>query len=102
SDAPHRSRYARAGPPSCSLRSQRGAWYHRGMRWLGRTDLRVLFAILITALIPLVGSVAFARKIVAHISATAFQPEFGAHLDQALTVYADLAKAMKDGLKHEA
>jgi len=72
------------------------------MRWLGRTDLRVLFAILITALIPLVVSAAFARTIVARISATAFQPEFGLHLDQALTVYADLAKAMKVGLRHEA
>ncbi len=72
------------------------------MRWLGRTDLRVLLAILITALVPLVGSALFARTIVARISATAFQPEFGAHLDRALTVYADLAKAMKDGLRHEA
>ncbi len=72
------------------------------MRWLGRTDLRVLFAILVTALIPLVGSTAFARAIIARVSATAFQPEFGAHLDQALTVYADLAKAMKEALRIEA
>ncbi|MBK8255430.1 MAG: HAMP domain-containing protein [Polyangiaceae bacterium] len=71
------------------------------MRWLGRTDLRVLLAILVTALVPLIGSVLAARTIVARISATAFQPEFGAHLDRALTVYADLAKAMKDGLRHE-
>ncbi len=76
--------------------------YDAGMRWLGRTDLRVLFAILITALIPLVGSTAFARAIIARVSATAFQPEFGAHLDQALTVYADLAKAMKEALRIEA
>ena len=71
------------------------------MRWLGRTDLRVLVAILITALIPLVGSALFSRTIVARISATAFQPEFGGHLDQALTVYADLARAMKDALRAE-
>ena len=71
------------------------------MRWLGRTDLRVIFAILLTAFIPLAGSVLFARGIVARISATAFQPEFGVHLDQALTVYADLAKAMKESLRHE-
>ena len=72
------------------------------MRWLGRTDLRVLFAILVTALIPLAGSIAFSRAILERVSATAFQPEFGAHLDQALTVYADLAKAMKDALRAEA
>jgi nitrogen fixation/metabolism regulation signal transduction histidine kinase len=72
------------------------------MRWLGRTDLRVLFAILITALIPLVGSTLAARAILARISATAFQPEFGAHLDGALTVYADLARSMKESLRHEA
>jgi two-component system nitrogen regulation sensor histidine kinase NtrY len=72
------------------------------MRWLGRTDLRVVFAILITALIPLVASAGFARTIVARISATAFQPEFGLHLDQALTVYADLAKSMKESLRHQA
>ncbi|MFO0590264.1 MAG: ATP-binding protein [Polyangiaceae bacterium] len=72
------------------------------MRWLGRTDLRVLFAILVTALIPLAGSIAFSRAILERVSQTAFQPEFGAHLDQALTVYADLAKAMKDALRAEA
>lgn len=72
------------------------------MRWLGRTDLRVLLAILITALVPLVGSALFARTIIARISATAFQPEFGVHLDRALTVYADLAKSMKESLRHEA
>ncbi|MEZ4300137.1 MAG: ATP-binding protein [Polyangiaceae bacterium] len=72
------------------------------MRWLGRTDLRVLLAILITALVPLAGAALFARAIVARISATAFQPEFGVHLDRALTVYADLARAMKDDLRHEA
>ncbi|TKD09811.1 HAMP domain-containing protein [Polyangium fumosum] len=43
-----------------------------------------------------------ARAMVARVSATAFQPEFGAHLDRALGVYADLAKTIKQGMRYEA
>lgn len=71
-------------------------------RFLGTTARRVVYAILVTALIPLVSAVLIARTIIARVSATAFQPEFGAHLDQALGVYADLAKAIKQEMRAEA
>lgn len=71
-------------------------------RVLGTTARRVVYAILITALIPLVSAVFIARTIIARVSATAFQPEFGAHLDQALGVYADLARVTKREMRAHA
>jgi nitrogen fixation/metabolism regulation signal transduction histidine kinase len=71
-------------------------------RFLGTTARRVVIAILVTALIPLVSAVFIARTIIARVSATAFQPEFGHHLDQALGVYADLARAIKQEMRAQA
>jgi nitrogen fixation/metabolism regulation signal transduction histidine kinase len=71
-------------------------------RILGTTARRVVYAILVTALIPLVSAVLIARAIIGRVSATAFQPEFGAHLDQALGVYADLARVTKQEMRAEA
>jgi two-component system, NtrC family, nitrogen regulation sensor histidine kinase NtrY len=72
------------------------------MPFLGKTAPRIVAAILVTALIPLVSALLVSRTIITRVSATAFQPEFGAHLDQALGVYADLAKATKQGMRAEA
>src|SRR5262245_23154172 len=72
------------------------------MRILGKTERRVVAAILVTAIIPLVVSVLLARAMIARVSATAFQPEFSAHLHRALEVYADLATAIKAGMRAEA
>ncbi|WP_437754240.1 sensor histidine kinase [Sorangium sp. So ce1389] len=72
------------------------------MRIPGRTERRVVAAILVTALIPLVASIVVARTVIARVSATAFQPEFGVHLDRALGVYAELAAALKQGMRFEA
>jgi two-component system, NtrC family, nitrogen regulation sensor histidine kinase NtrY len=71
-------------------------------RILGSTARRVAMAIFLTALIPLVFAMLTARTILARVSATAFQPEFGAHLDQALGVYSDLARALKREMHAEA
>src|SRR5262249_30171391 len=71
-------------------------------RFLGRTERRVVSAILVTAMIPLVGSLLAGRTIIANISATAFQPEFGEHLDQTLLVYADLVKTIKESMRFQA
>src|SRR5262249_23625939 len=76
--------------------------YHARMRILGTTARRVVYAILVTALIPLVAAVLTSRAIIARVSATAFQPEFGAHLDRSLGVYADLARALKREMRTEA
>jgi nitrogen fixation/metabolism regulation signal transduction histidine kinase len=71
-------------------------------RILGTTARRVAAAIFITALLPLVAGTLTARALLARASAIAFQPEFGAHLDRALGVYADLAKAIKAEMRAEA
>ncbi len=69
---------------------------------MGRTERRVVFAVLVTALIPLVAALFMARAMVARVSAVAFQPEFGMHLDRALELYADLARVTKQSMRHEA
>jgi two-component system nitrogen regulation sensor histidine kinase NtrY len=72
------------------------------MRSFGTTARRVVFAILLTALIPLVAALVIARALIERVSDTAFQPEFGARIEQAQGVYADLVKATKQGMKWEA
>jgi nitrogen fixation/metabolism regulation signal transduction histidine kinase len=72
------------------------------MRILGRTERRVVSAILVTALIPLVAAILIARAVIQRVSAAAFQPEFSAHLHQSLGVYRELAAAIKQGMRYEA
>ncbi|HZF52961.1 MAG TPA: ATP-binding protein [Polyangiaceae bacterium] len=72
------------------------------MRILGRTERRVVSAILITALIPLVASILIARAVIQRVSAAAFQPEFSAHLHRSLGVYRELAASIKQGMRFEA
>lgn len=70
-----------------------------GRTFLGRTERRVVAAILLTALIPLVFTVLIARTIIQRVSAAAFQPEFSAHLHRALGVYSELAVAIKHSMR---
>src|SRR4029078_773482 len=72
------------------------------MRIFGTTARRIVYAILLTALIPVVSSLLVSRAIIARVSATAVQPEFAAQLDRSLAVYADLARALKQGMRAEA
>lgn len=72
------------------------------MQILGRTERRVVSAILVTALIPLVASILIARAVIQRVSAAAFQPEFSAHLHRALGVYRELATSIKQGMRYEA
>jgi nitrogen fixation/metabolism regulation signal transduction histidine kinase len=73
----------------------------RLLGFLGRTERRVVLAILTTALIPLLGSLLIGRTIIDRITATAFVPEFGQQLEKSLDVYADLAKAIKQAMRAE-
>ena len=72
------------------------------MAILGRTERRLALAIVLTAVIPLIVSIYFARAIFDRVLAQALSPELGEHLDQALGVYQDLAKAIKDDMRHQA
>src|SRR5450432_2463102 len=72
------------------------------MAILGRTERRLAFDIVLTAVIPLIVSLYFVRSVFDRLLAQAMTPELGEHLDQALGVYQDLAKAIKDGMRHQA
>src|SRR5262245_986603 len=72
------------------------------MAILGRTESRLALAIVLTAVIPLIVAIYFASTLVDRAWEQAFTPEFGEHLDQALGVYQELAKAVKDGMRHQA
>ncbi|MBW2526696.1 MAG: HAMP domain-containing protein [Deltaproteobacteria bacterium] len=71
-------------------------------RKVGRTERRVVLAILVTAIVPLATAMGLAEVYIQRLSQTAFQPEFSEHLDRALGVYADLVKSMKSSMRHEA
>ncbi len=68
----------------------------------GQTARRVVYAILITALIPLLSAFFVSRAVIERISAAAFQPEFDAHIERSIGVYAELAKALKQAMRAEA
>jgi two-component system nitrogen regulation sensor histidine kinase NtrY len=72
------------------------------MAILGRTERRLAFAIVLTAVIPLIVSIYFANSLVDRTFAQVFTPELGEHLDQALGVYQDLAKSLKEGMRYQA
>lgn len=62
---------------------------------------RVVAALVVTALLPLVTAIALANTVIQRASSTAFQDEFGEHLERSLGVYADLVEAMKTSMQHE-
>ncbi len=72
------------------------------MAIVGRTERRLAFAIVLTAVIPLIVSIYFANQLVDRAFAQAFTPELGEHLDQSLGVYQDLARSLKEGMRHQA
>jgi two-component system nitrogen regulation sensor histidine kinase NtrY len=67
-----------------------------------RTESRLALAIVLTAVIPLVVSLYFVKRLVYQVFAQAFTPELGQHLDQARGVYRELAKSVKDDMRHQA
>jgi two-component system nitrogen regulation sensor histidine kinase NtrY len=86
-----------------ALVPRRAAAYARRVApFIGRTERRVVLAILVTALVPLVATMGYAGLVVRGVSEAAFQPEFDGYLDRALGVYADLVKAMKSSMRNEA
>ncbi|MEM9696871.1 MAG: ATP-binding protein, partial [Myxococcota bacterium] len=68
---------------------------------VGPTQRRVVLALLITGLVPLVSAMVLATTIVNRVALTAFQPEFGGQLERSLETYADLVKALKRAMKSD-
>jgi len=71
------------------------------IRAIGRTERRVVLALLVTAVVPLLTAMWLAKGAIDGISRTAFQPEFSEHLERSLGVYADLVRAMKRAMRAE-
>jgi nitrogen fixation/metabolism regulation signal transduction histidine kinase len=63
---------------------------------------RLTFAILLTALIPVLVAIWLAETTVRQTSARFFVPEVGASLDRSLGLYQELARAVKAAMKSEA
>jgi nitrogen fixation/metabolism regulation signal transduction histidine kinase len=72
------------------------------MAILGRTERRLVLAIVLTAAIPLIAAIYFANRLVGYAFAQAFQPELAETLDHSLELYQELARAMKDGMRYQA
>ena len=68
----------------------------------GRIRRRLALAIVLTALIPLVVAVLLAHSMVKTTSARFFEPEVGTRLDQSLSLYQELARAVKASMRNEA
>jgi nitrogen fixation/metabolism regulation signal transduction histidine kinase len=63
---------------------------------------RLALAIVLTAAIPLGAAIVFARSMVQQASERFFVPELRQNLERSLEMYADLARATKANMRHEA
>lgn len=72
------------------------------MRLPGRTERRLAFALLLVAVLPLAASVVVARSLLRRATSLFFNADVGTELDRSLSIYADLAKAMKETLRARA
>jgi signal transduction histidine kinase len=72
------------------------------MAIVGRTERRVAFAIVLTAVIPLIVFAYQARVLYDRIIAQVTYPELSENLDRALGAYGDLVTAIKNDMRHQA
>jgi two-component system, NtrC family, nitrogen regulation sensor histidine kinase NtrY len=68
----------------------------------GRIRRRLALAIVLTALIPVCAAIWLSRSMLRQSSARFFLPEIGQRLEQSLTLYQDLAAAVKGRMRAEA
>src|SRR5262249_15733085 len=72
------------------------------MAILGRTERRLAFAIVLTAVIPLIVSIYFAKRLVDAAFAQARISELRENLERSFGVYQDLVKSLKEGMRYQA
>lgn len=68
----------------------------------GRIRRRLALAILLTALIPMLGATWLARRAVRQTSSRFYQSEVGTRLDQSLGLYQELARSVKGSMRNAA
>jgi two-component system, NtrC family, nitrogen regulation sensor histidine kinase NtrY len=72
------------------------------MRLPGRTERRLALALLLVAVLPLAASMVVARSLLRRATSLFFNADVGTELDRSLSIYGDLAKAMKETLRAKA
>jgi hypothetical protein len=70
-------------------------------RFIGKTERRVVAALLVTAILPLIAAMWWANGVITNVTRTAFQQEYLDQLDRSLGVYKDLVANMKRAMRNE-
>src|SRR5690242_8390152 len=68
----------------------------------GRIRRRLTFAVVVTAVIPVLVSIWIANSMVKRTAQRFYNPNVGARLDQSLDLYQELASAVKASMRHAA
>lgn len=67
----------------------------------GKSERRLVLALLLTSLVPLAAAIYLARSMLAYSADLWFNPEVGQQLDRGVDVYKDYVKAIKDDMRHQ-
>jgi nitrogen fixation/metabolism regulation signal transduction histidine kinase len=68
---------------------------------LGKTERRIAFVVLVTALVPLASAMLLAYSMLGRAAAVGVQPEVEQQLERGIDLYKDYIGAVKQGMKHE-
>jgi nitrogen fixation/metabolism regulation signal transduction histidine kinase len=71
------------------------------LRIFGKTEGRLVLALLVTSLVPLAAAIYLASSMLAQSADLWFNPEVGQQLDRGVDVYKDYVKAIKDDMRHQ-
>ena len=69
---------------------------------LGKTEQRLALVILLTAIIPLAGSVWLAESLFKNAANGLYNPDVHKQLDRGVAIYKNYIKAVRDDMKHQA
>jgi nitrogen fixation/metabolism regulation signal transduction histidine kinase len=67
----------------------------------GKIERRLVLALLLTSLVPLVAAIFLANSLLTQSASIWFNPEVGAQLDHGLDVYKDYVRVIKDDMRHQ-
>ncbi|MBM4358061.1 MAG: HAMP domain-containing protein [Deltaproteobacteria bacterium] len=72
------------------------------MRTIGTTEKRVIAALLVTAVLPLLTAILVANAAIRRVSDAAFQPSFRVQLERSLDLHRELAATLRRAMESEA
>jgi nitrogen fixation/metabolism regulation signal transduction histidine kinase len=67
----------------------------------GKTERRVVLALLVTAILPLAAAIFVANALFFSGASLWFDPDVGQQLDRSVEIYKDYVKAIKDDMRHQ-